>query len=786
LRFKELCALWLLLMGAGTCAAETPVSRPHLALSGGFIQYQDWMRKLDGPAWHNELSAMRRAGMDTVIIQWLKVNGSRFLPVDDKHTADKAPAAAQEIDPTQVILDDADAHGMHVYVGLTMDDAWWQKATDVDYLAQAARESVAVAEEAWRRYGGHRSFAGWYVPQETWDAAYTDAQVDRLRTFLRTISDHCKALSGGKPVACAPFFGGNVTPAVLEKVYAQLLDGAGIDILMPQDGVGAQGWETDVAGRVVPYFRAFRGACIANGVALWADLESFRLVHGAPKDKLPTQFAPTDIERLKRQLVAEAPFVSKFVTFDVFHYLSPYRGAAQKRLYADYLRDCVTHDFLPTYGRSIQVDPAFGYYQGRSAASIAAEVRANGYSIVRYVLTAESNVDPALIAAFQREHIGVWYVTFCNGTYSTKDLPAGWQAWQMVTRADLEGKKRDSDGFTRLCLNNPAYRAWKKRQVVHLLRQQPFQGVDLMEPHWPEYPGVTSPEYGCFCPHCLAAFRKRFPEETLLPDVEHADSPRSPQRNPALWRKWLQFRQAGVTDFLNGLVNGAGGIRQTTPQTRACLWTLALTEPNGVQQMREECGEDAGEIARVVRPDMYCFQTNWPDWMRADLKPNYVESYRPFLEQVRHVAPDMPLMIQADTGSEAPNRRSWDWIAAFERACAMLGVSSTTCYEYFIGDYMYTDPPRLVEVHRTRNEVVLSFTKRLATSATDLSHYALSAGRITTARVDGSLISLSVEGLHLGDTATLTVRNLSDDAGRRLFPGSPPVVLPMQSVRFRY
>src|SRR5581483_4120953 len=221
------------------------------------------------------------------------------------------------------------------------------------------------------------------------------------------------------------------------------------------------------------------------------------------------------------------------------------------------------------FGRSVEVDPGFPYYQHRSPESIAAEIRANGYRIVRYILTADSNFDPALLAAFRREGIAVWYATFCNGTYTTQDLPPGWQAWKMVTRTELEGKSLN-DGYTRLCLNNPDYRAWKKRRIGRLLRAHPFVGVDLMEPHWPEYPGSESPAYACFCAHCLAAFRKRFPEETALPDILHADSPRSPQQNPALWKKWLEFRHASLTDFLNDLVNGKGGIREATPRARVC------------------------------------------------------------------------------------------------------------------------------------------------------------------------------------------------------------------------
>lgn len=325
---------WVLYGAA--CTAQSAARPSCPALAGGFIQYQDWMMKLDAPAWRREMSAMRRARMSLVIIQWLKENDRRFLPANDK-----------EIDPTQIILEEADAHGMQVYIGLTMDNAWWLKATDAAYLKRAALKSLAVAEEAWKRYGRHRSFAGWYIPQETWDDPYTGDQIALLQGFLHQISAHCKALSGGKPVAFAPFYSGTVKPAVVEKVYAQLLDGAGIDILMPQDGVGARAWEADVAGKVAPYFRAFQNACRANRVALWDDLESFRLVHGEPKDNQPTQFEPTDIERLKRQLAAAAPFVSKFVTFDFFHYLSPWRGAAQRRLYKDYLREFVTHDVLP-------------------------------------------------------------------------------------------------------------------------------------------------------------------------------------------------------------------------------------------------------------------------------------------------------------------------------------------------------------------------------------------------------------------------------------------------------
>jgi hypothetical protein len=79
-----------------------------------------------------------------------------------------------------------------------------------------------------------------------------------------------------------------------------------------------------------------RAACDATGVEMWADTEIFH--HG----KDPSRSEPATIDRIKRQLAAESPFVRSFVMFDFFHYMSPHRGHAQKSLYKDYLRELVS------------------------------------------------------------------------------------------------------------------------------------------------------------------------------------------------------------------------------------------------------------------------------------------------------------------------------------------------------------------------------------------------------------------------------------------------------------
>jgi hypothetical protein len=440
---------------------------------------------------------------------------------------------------------------------------------------------------------------------------------------------------------------------------------------------------------------------------------------------------------------------------------------------------------LPLLGRGVELEPGFEYYHDRSRDSVAIELGTHGYRVVHYILTVDSSVDPAYIEAFHRQGIGIWYTTFANGTYSTDDLPEGWESWLMVMRSTLSGTPLD-DGYWRLCLNNPGYRAWKKKTTGEMLRKYAFDGVSLVEPHWPEYPGRTNPAYACFCPHCLAGFKKMFPEANGFPDILDAASPDSPEKNSKLWRKWCRFRTASLTDFLDDLVNGKGGLRAAGPGKKICVWTLALDEPNGVQRVMDDSGEDPGEITRVVKPDVYCLQTHWPDWVKPDLAPDYVKAYQPFIDAIRAAAPNMPLMIQADTGSNKGNRRSWAWIEAFEKACHALGVGSTTFYEYAIGLYIYQDPPRIAEASWQGSGIRLLFDKRpAADSAGDRGKYSLSVGRVAAVTVDGTVVTLAIEGVKPGVPVTLRVKGIADDPDRRIYDDFPACVLAEQAVAIR-
>lgn len=306
--------LTLVLPAEGPASPAVPATA---RLTGGFIQIQGWMVGLSPEDWQRELTALRDAGLDTIIVQYLRYNDSSYLPRD-----------AENPDPVGHILDFADDHGLTVFLGTQADDGWWN--WDEAYLERSLHERKALTRQIHERYGAHPSFGGWYFTEEC-SGGLTPERVALLRDYFRAQSDHCKGLRD-LPVALAPYFSQLTPLESMRTIYRDLLDGAGIDILMLQDGVGARGWDEDLEERVVPFFQMFAEVCRERGVTLWSDLESFRLEPGSRR-----RFVPADIDRVGRQIAAEAPYVATIVTFDFFHYMSPHRGEAQRRLYEAYL-----------------------------------------------------------------------------------------------------------------------------------------------------------------------------------------------------------------------------------------------------------------------------------------------------------------------------------------------------------------------------------------------------------------------------------------------------------------
>jgi formylglycine-generating enzyme required for sulfatase activity len=315
-----------------------------LRLSGSFMQYQDEMQGWAPETWVGVLDRMKEIKMNTVIVQMLVRENS-------DGTTHSFIGPIGQPDATETILNYADTNGFKVFLGLYLP-GWNHDMTGSNFLFEIQGRMAAVAQQAWERYlvgNRHNSFAGWYLPYEPWTGNYQPAELERLRSFFQGVHASCQAVSGTMPMAISPFISSSrPPPCQVEQIYSQLLNQSGIDILLLQDSVGAQQWESNIVQRVAPYFQAFQSACQATGVQLWANLESFKITAGT--------FGPCDAARLRKQFEAAAPFVEDFVTFDFLHYMNPVaflstwdqaRRDRMQQLFSDYKAGFVDSDYAP-------------------------------------------------------------------------------------------------------------------------------------------------------------------------------------------------------------------------------------------------------------------------------------------------------------------------------------------------------------------------------------------------------------------------------------------------------
>ncbi|MDX6612843.1 MAG: hypothetical protein QOD75_2029 [Blastocatellia bacterium] len=323
----------------------TARARRDLKLSGGFIQYWNDMMEWEwqdagAPSrmpypvnWTFMVKSMRDIGMTMVVIQQLEYKQTgEDEPTRLYKVSDTSPALPRQDDTTEKILVAADPD-MTVFLGLVDAQDWKFESIDkpIDELENyllgeqkgLATKSIAAADRIWALYHSHGSFKAWYVPLEIWNFNFTDnspelrkKKIELVRRFWKKITDHLAILdrrdNKKRRVAIAPYFNPTLADAkATEGLYSELLNGAGINILMLQDGVGARSMDSDWP-KLREYYGAFRSACKRTSVEFWTDTEIYQ----------PTTRA-ADIERLKKQLEIESEFTDTAVAWDFYQYMNP-------------------------------------------------------------------------------------------------------------------------------------------------------------------------------------------------------------------------------------------------------------------------------------------------------------------------------------------------------------------------------------------------------------------------------------------------------------------------------
>ncbi|WP_214630229.1 DUF4434 domain-containing protein [Paenibacillus agaridevorans] len=288
-----------------------------------------------------ELDAQQAAGFDLIWINgpalslgWLSKEGS--------------------YDPVASILEEAASRNMRVILEVMAREDWhfhWDLESDLN-------TSFHIIEHINRKYGGHRSFYGYYLGNEIY--VVQGKELDYCLGLWKQVCRWCRELTPGCKVVLSPFF---VTDReeVLGYPYAEtdeyetfwngIFGEVDIDALLLQDSGAEHSAFLSLAERE-PYFAAVGRACAAHGVELWgnvelaeidvADFDEMKQFRGEDGVNGPgfqdARWIQVPVAKLQAKMELASRYANVLVSWGYQQFVSPCSGKAGAKSYEEAFR----------------------------------------------------------------------------------------------------------------------------------------------------------------------------------------------------------------------------------------------------------------------------------------------------------------------------------------------------------------------------------------------------------------------------------------------------------------
>lgn len=232
-------------------------------------------------------------------------------------------------DPIEEILSEADECRVKVFLGNGFYGDWRKAGENIKSQAVIDRSFRAMDELA-VLYGHHKSFYGWYFPDET--CIILRFSKDFIK-YVNLCSARCRELTPEKKTLIAPYG----TNLVLSSDYfVRSLAETDVDFIAYQDEVGVKKTKVDRTEKIFEKLR--RAHDKADRAELWADIELFDFEGMVYKSAL----IPASFERIKKQIENAAPYVDKILSYQYLGIMNPSDSKAfaghqnSVKLYEDY------------------------------------------------------------------------------------------------------------------------------------------------------------------------------------------------------------------------------------------------------------------------------------------------------------------------------------------------------------------------------------------------------------------------------------------------------------------
>lgn len=322
----------------GTAGSLIVPKKAGLPITGTFldeishdIPHQNWGMK----EWDRDFRYMKSIGIDTVID--IRSGYRKFITYPSPYLLKKG-CYMPSVDLIEMFCTLADKYDMKFYFGLYDSGHYW----DTGDMSQELEDNKHVIDEAWRMYGRHKSFKGWYISTEI-----SRQTKGAIHTF-HTMGKQCKDISGGLPVFISPWIDGKkavmgtgkmtndqaVSVQQHEREWNEIFDGIHdvVDCCAFQDG------HIDY-DELDAFFSVNKKLADRYGMQCWTNAETF------DRD-MPIHFLPIKFDKLRMKLeAAKRCGYDKAITFEFSHFLSPQSAYVQAHHLYD--RYCEYFDIKP-------------------------------------------------------------------------------------------------------------------------------------------------------------------------------------------------------------------------------------------------------------------------------------------------------------------------------------------------------------------------------------------------------------------------------------------------------
>ncbi len=246
-----------------------------------------------------DLDRASAAGTRGIVVQWI-AHGEQSL-LDAKLSDGR--------DPIRVLMDEAHARGLQVWLGTWENPAIWRtRNVPLAVWRKAMETGTELATVAASRYGDHPALAGWYyTPEAVWWTPPRGFRLERLTAITAEAVARLRVLTG-HPVAIVMGPSGRGQANLLPISWCRYVQGADPDVVVVMDGVGSAHLDVLLAPAL---YQLMHRCADRAGATLWADVELF-----GPNWETPS------LERLEAQYRAARDHASVVTAFDLPHHLA--------------------------------------------------------------------------------------------------------------------------------------------------------------------------------------------------------------------------------------------------------------------------------------------------------------------------------------------------------------------------------------------------------------------------------------------------------------------------------